>query len=132
MKELGTELVHVLDCFQIPQVTCLADGAGANICAQFAIKHKHRCFGVALIHPTGKTNSALGCFVESFKDKFNIRRQSISTGLLSSSDLAFLIFHKFGETNVNSKVTNIKDFQKKIIENRNQKNLSLFIESFLR
>jgi protein NDRG1 len=62
---LGAELVEVLNYFKLPQVTCFGEGAGANICARFAMQHPNRCLGVVLINPSGSTEG----FFEKMADK---------------------------------------------------------------
>lgn len=63
--ELGYELVEVLQFFKLSQVICFGEGAGANICARFAMQHPTRSLGVILVNPSG---SAAG-FFESMTDK---------------------------------------------------------------
>ena len=65
MIELGAALVEVLDFFNLQQVTCFGEGAGANICARFAIQHQNRCMGLILINPSGTAVK----FFETMTDK---------------------------------------------------------------
>lgn len=129
MEELGKELVIILDYYNVTQVTCLAEGAGANVCARFAMTHPNRCMGLALVNPMGSSNGILNGILEHFKIRFNIRRASKTTDTLSSSDMAFLVFHKFGS---DGRAVRIKEFQKNLNDYRNFKNLSMFIQSFLK
>ena len=62
---MGEALVDILDYFKLEQIVLLGEGAGANICARFAMKHQHRCLGLVLINPSG---SAAG-FFETMTDK---------------------------------------------------------------
>jgi hypothetical protein len=68
LEELGDELVCIIDYLKIPQVVCIGSGAGANICAHFAIKHKSRCLGLILIEPIASSAS----LIETMK--FKLRR----------------------------------------------------------
>jgi protein NDRG1 len=92
MIELAQELVCVLDHFKVTQVTCLGEGAGANICARFAMKHPNRCLGVALIHPTGSTAGIM----EQLKDKIN-NWKSTKQNEMNARAEAYLIWHRFGQ-----------------------------------
>lgn len=125
LASLASELVLVLDHFEISRVVCFGEGAGANICAQFALAHPKRCLGIALIHPVNLTNSSL---VDTVKEKINIRRVSrADSSELSSSEEKYLLFHKFG---VKSGFGPLSDQYTAILNQRNQKNLSLFMEAF--
>ena len=98
----------------------MGEGAGANICARFAMQHPSRCLGVTLIHPSGGSAS----LVETFKDKLG--------NFISTSE--YLIWHRFGQSSGDQTLVqaNIKEFQQKILKTRNQKNLSLFVDSYLK
>lgn len=126
MQDLASELVLILDHFGIKQVTCLGEGAGANICMRFAILHRTRCLGLALVNPTCSTNSSINGFVETFKDKLNIRRGSKVVSGLSAADQEFLQLHKFGQNMNTAKALVFKQ----VLENYNHRNLSLFIAAF--
>jgi len=117
LPELAHELVNVLDHFKVGQVTLLGEGAGANICARFAMSHPTRCLGVALVHPSGTTAT----LKETFKDRFG------------SSEEAYLIWHRYGHSTGDLELVqaNIKEFQTKLGETRNSKNLALFVEAYL-
>ncbi len=120
LLELASELVIILDHFKLNQVTCMGEGAGANICARFAMQHPNRCLGVTLIHPSGGSAS----LVETFKDKLD--------NLISTTE--YLIWHRFGQSSGDQTLVqaNIKEFQQKIDKTRNLKNLSLFVDSYLK
>ncbi len=125
LMSLASELVLVLDHFDIARVVCFGEGAGANICAKFALIHPTRCLGIALIHPMNLICST--SLVGNWKDKMNLRRISrIDSGELSPSEERFLLFHKFGQKSTGL----MSDQFIAYIEKRNQKNLSLFMESF--
>lgn len=129
LPEIAQELVIILNHFKITQVTCLGEGAGANICARFAMVHPTRCLGVALVHPSGSTAS----FMETFKDKFaNILPMSNRTSL--SSFEAYIIWHRFGHStgDLGLVQANIREFQTKLEKARNTKNLTLFVDAYLK
>jgi pimeloyl-ACP methyl ester carboxylesterase len=65
LLELGEELSTVLEHFKIHQAVFFGEGAGANICMKFAMKHASECLGLILINPSG---SSAG-FLETIKDK---------------------------------------------------------------
>jgi pimeloyl-ACP methyl ester carboxylesterase len=132
MIDLAQELILVLDHLKISQVTCLGEGAGANIVTRFAMRYPNRCMGVALIHPTGSTAG----FMEHFKDKLTslLPSHKSNANALSTSSEAYLIWHRFGRSNQLDHIVqaNIKDFQKNLYARRNPKNLDLLINAFLK
>jgi protein NDRG1 len=133
MPEIASELVLILDHFKIPQVICFGEGAGANICARFGMNNPNRCLGVALIHPSGSTNGAFSSLVDAFKEKLStLRASKQNPAVISSSTEAYLTFHKFGNSNADAVKPNIKEFQRSLHQARNAKNLTLFVESFLK
>eukprot|EP00092_Neocalanus_flemingeri_P012881 GFUD01013877.1.p1 GENE.GFUD01013877.1~~GFUD01013877.1.p1 ORF type:complete len:575 (-),score=168.18 GFUD01013877.1:461-2185(-) len=67
MKDLGLNLVSILDYLRIPQVVGLGDGAGANIITRFGMCHPARVHGVFTINSTAQHN--LGRFMEKLKEK---------------------------------------------------------------
>jgi len=67
MKDLGLNLVSILDHLRIPQVIGLGDGAGANIITRFAICHPSRVHGICTINNTATVS--LGRFMERIKEK---------------------------------------------------------------
>jgi hypothetical protein len=79
LEELGDELVCIIDYLKIPQVVCIGSGAGANICAHFAIKHKSRCLGLILIEPIASSAS----LIETMK--FKLRRLNTKSTSLNGS-----------------------------------------------
>ena len=80
LTEIAYELIIILDHFKIKNLILLGEGAGANICAEFAIFHPTRCLGVALVNPSG----SLATLKETFKEKF------------CTSNQDYLIWHRFG------------------------------------
>jgi protein NDRG1 len=81
LGDLGDELIVILDYLNIKSVICMGQGAGANICARFAIKHPMRCHGIILIHPT--------CSPLSFIEKLSSWRSK-------TNDLSYIIPYRFG------------------------------------
>lgn len=77
LEELGEELACIIDYLKVPQVVCMGDGAGANVCAHFAIKHTNRCLGLVLVEPVA-SSAGLVEFM-----KFKLRR--LNTKSSSSS-----------------------------------------------
>ena len=49
-KDMGLDLVTMLDKLKIQTVVAMGDGAGANIVMQFAISYPNRVWGVVLIN----------------------------------------------------------------------------------
>ena len=111
-------------------MTCLGEGCGANIAARFAMKHPNRCQGVILVHPTGSTAS----FMETIKDKINSWLPKNNNSPMSQSAEAYLIWHRYGQSNQLDHLvqSNIKEYREKLYKDRNQKNLSLLIDAFLK
>ena len=146
LPEIAEELIHVLDHFNINQITCFGEGLGANVAARFAMAHPTRCIGLVLIHPTGSSAS----FFETAKEK-------LSNILPSKNNLShmddYLIWHRYGHVclylfkfefflNITSfflksKQTdqlvksNIKEFKERLYCQRNKYNLSLLMDVFL-
>jgi len=84
LEELADELICVCDYLKIPQVVCMGDGMGANICAQFAIKHSNRCLGLVLIEPVASAAS----IIEIMRSKLLSRRHSNSNSSNALSSLS--------------------------------------------
>lgn len=94
LEDLGDELVCIVDYLKIPQVVCMGDGVGANICAHFAIKHSKRCLGLVLIEPVACSASLF----EILKSK--LRRNSLSSSKSSVQDKASLIFNRMKSNSI--------------------------------
>jgi pimeloyl-ACP methyl ester carboxylesterase len=105
LDELADELVCVLDHFKLHQAICMGDGAGANICALFAIKHAHRCLGLVLIEPISSAVS----FMQAFKRRLSHMSPLKNTYVVQN---------------------NYSTFDKG--DHHSQKNLTLFADSFLK
>eukprot|EP00092_Neocalanus_flemingeri_P011887 GFUD01012819.1.p1 GENE.GFUD01012819.1~~GFUD01012819.1.p1 ORF type:complete len:880 (+),score=232.59 GFUD01012819.1:62-2701(+) len=67
MKDLGLNLVSILDNLQIPRVIGLGDGAGANIITRFGMCHPSRVHGICTINNTA--TASLNRFMERIKEK---------------------------------------------------------------
>jgi len=67
MKDIGLNLVSILDHFRVGQVVGLGDGAGANIITRFGMCHPSRVHGVFTINNTATIS--LGRFMERLKEK---------------------------------------------------------------
>jgi len=67
IKDLGLNLVSILDHLRIPQVVGVGDGAGANIITRFAMCHPSRVHGICTINNTATIS--LGRFMERIKAK---------------------------------------------------------------
>jgi protein NDRG1 len=89
LTDIAQELVHVLDHYNIGQITCFGEGLGANVAARFAMAHPNRCHGVVLIHPTGSSAS----FFETAKEKLS----NLSPNKNKASHMEdYLIWHRYG------------------------------------
>jgi len=125
--ELGEELSIVLEHFKIHQAVLFGEGAGANICMRFAMKHASQCLGIILINPSGSTAG----FLETMKDKiFNL---SLMKHGGQNREENYLIYHRFGQSHADHDLSkpNVKDFHVRFYQKRNQKNALLYIESYL-
>jgi len=67
MKDLGLNLVSILDQLRIPRVIGLGDGAGANIITRFGVCHPSRVFGIFTINNTATASK--GRFMDRLKEK---------------------------------------------------------------
>merc|ERR1711892_505812 len=67
MKDIGLNLVSILDNLRIPQVIGLGDGAGANIITRFGMCHPSRVHGICTINNTA--TASLGRFMERIQEK---------------------------------------------------------------
>ena len=64
-KDLGLNLVSVLDYLRIKQVVGLGDGAGANIITRFGMCHPSRVYGIFTIN--NSAGVSMGRFMEGLK-----------------------------------------------------------------
>ncbi|CAB3376315.1 Hypothetical predicted protein [Cloeon dipterum] len=130
MATLGEDLVTVLDYLHIKYVIGLGEGAGANALARFAIAHSSRCLGLILINCTGSAASVM----DHFKDKF----MNWKSSQVSQSAEDYLVFHKFGHvleqldnSTESDKDKVIQEYQNRLRQSINPKNLKLYVNSFL-
>ncbi|XP_065354078.1 uncharacterized protein ZK1073.1 isoform X2 [Cloeon dipterum] len=127
MATLGEDLVTVLDYLHIKYVIGLGEGAGANALARFAIAHPSRCLGLILINCTGSAASVM----DHFKDKF----MNWKSSQVSQSAEDYLVYHKFGHQLDNSTESDkdkvIQEYQNRLRQSINPKNLKLYVNSFL-
>jgi len=65
MKDLGLNLVSVLDSMRVPRVVGLGNGAGANVITRFGMFHPSRVHGIVTINSI--VSASLGRFVEKLK-----------------------------------------------------------------
>jgi len=76
MKDLGLNLVSLLDHLRIPRVIGLGDGAGANIITRFGMCHPSRVFGIFTINNTA--TASLGRFMDRLKEKMKAAKSDES------------------------------------------------------
>jgi len=67
MKELGLNLVNILDNLRVPRVVGLGNGAGANIILRFAMDHPSRVVGTLNINASASVS--LGRFTEKLTER---------------------------------------------------------------
>jgi len=132
MQQIGEDLIAVLDHFNVKEVVCFGEGAGANILARFAMAHLSRVLGVCLLHATG---TAAG-FLETIKDRF--MSWKLDKDRMNSSVEEYLVLHRFGGTKFSKAQDKeelraiVQGYQEGLHERVNYKNLSKFVEAFLK
>ena len=73
MKEIGEDLVNILDVLRIKCVVGLAEGAGANAMLRFGAMHVNRCLGIVCINPNPAVPTKIGGFLDSIKSCRNVK-----------------------------------------------------------
>jgi len=77
MKDIGLNLVSILDNLRVPRVVGLGNGAGANIITRFGMCHPSRVHGIVTINNTASVS--LGRFVEKLSEKLkNIKIEDVN------------------------------------------------------
>jgi len=76
MKDLGLNLVSILDQLRIPRVIGLGDGAGANLMTRFGVFHPNRLFGIFTINNTA--TASMGRFMDRVKEKMKTAKSDES------------------------------------------------------
>ena len=131
MKEIGEDLVHVLDHLNVKQVVCFGEAAGANILARFAMAHITRVLGIVMLHATG---TAAG-LQESLKEKMiNWHLEDVGPSLAAEQ---YLVLHRFGSrfhgaSNKEQSKQLIESFKESLRNRTNMKNVKQFVESFIK
>jgi protein NDRG1 len=131
VREIGEDLVCILDHLNVKQVVCFGEGAGANILARFALAHISRVLGVCFLHATGTAAS----FQESLKEKM------IKWNLEDMGDNPtvenYLVIHRFGNKVIKSQNKEeskalIEGFKETLRNRTNMRNLKKFVETYLK
>jgi len=128
MQHIAEGLLDVVNTLGIKQCVLLGEGAGANICARFAMLHDDRVLGACLVHCTGTTAG----FMEKMKDKIITYRLK-QEGMNPTAE-HYLETHRFGEDHhpENEEVTRAVELFKQDLKTKiNPRNLRLFVETFL-
>jgi len=134
MQQLGEELIQVMEVLRIKMVIGLGEGAGANILARLALTYPDRVLGLLLVHCT----STRAGIMEYFNDKFMNWKLS-SIGHHPSAE-QYLVFHRFGnkleeqldgEMDASTREKLIKDFQDRLKNKINPRNLQRYVQCFL-
>jgi len=81
MKDLGLNLVSVLDSMRVPRVVGLGNGAGANIITRFGMFHPSRVHGIVTINNI--VSASLGRFVEKMTEKLKVVKTEAGVGRLN-------------------------------------------------
>ena len=68
MKEIGEDLVNILDVLRVKCVVGLAEGAGANAMLRFGAMHVSRCLGIVCINPNPAAATLVGGFLDRLKN----------------------------------------------------------------
>jgi len=126
IEGMATQLVSVLDFFELDDIIGLGVGAGAVILLNLAVNAPLKFLGITVIDPAGKS---IG-FTEWGEQK--IVTHSLQKKGFTSTAEKFLVWHLFGtegKKDINMELVDqcIKD----IVANQNPFNLSQYVKSYM-
>jgi len=132
MDELAEQIATVCKFYSIKSFVGLGVGAGANILSRFALRNPDSVDGLFLINPT----STQSTWTEWLYQKLNIYYLSSFNNNLSSfpqSTQDYLMWHHFGKVTTERNRDLVQIYRDYFTgKSMNARNLSLFIDSFIR
>lgn len=123
LQDIASDLVCVLDHFDVRTVIGFGQGAGANVVCRFAIVHPNRCLGVCLVKCTSTTAGVM----EYVKDKY-IKLQLDSNNMHSAA-YEYLTVHRFGQK-ADDKSDVVVAYVEDLKKHFNPVNLAKYLNSF--
>jgi len=132
IEELSSELITVLDYFNLSQVVLLGRGIGASICTHFACQFPTRVYGIMCIEPLVSPAS----YMETIKFKlnnFSFKRQDSKEGKVKK-ELDVTVEPAADGVIVENESFQLQPVDKTLDEkfkNRNCKNLSLLAQALV-
>ncbi|RWS11352.1 uncharacterized protein B4U79_04755 [Dinothrombium tinctorium] len=127
MQEIGEDLVHVLNFFNIKYCVVMGEGAGANIAARFVMSFPDRALGAILIN----FHASVAGIMQYFNEKMMSWKLN-AVGMNTTAE-QYLIFHKFGNQmeSRSDKDKAVTEYVKNLEKRMNAKNLRLYVEAYL-